>query len=730
MTILTPRANSLAAFDTARMQLLAYVFGGLGIVAAILAMPKDFAWDELRLVLAGLFFAALMTAVWSAADPLKLFLRAWIQVTLEDFGQESRAIGYDWVGAVYRYLASFVWLITLVLGLLFLRILAAWPIGSMLLPFMQIVHIAFWLTLCAIPVQLFVSTNQVAEIVTLWRVFQQQIEGSGFQRRSIATARARADALTGPAVIVRGPYQFAVGGIDWSWDDFLTSAMVMGETGSGKTVTVLNALLDGLLSSANGQDGTLPASALILDPKGDYRAKISRLCARLGRSSDLIIFDPGASTAVRWNPFDSPDDALEISERFAGVLELLGMKNEKDTFFLDSAKALLRHAVAFLRISKPADQPPSFADINEIAADPIKLEARLFILHAKALLRATGADKVSPVDLRSLDTISELMGFLQESDLEHDAIVDFFATWRTRRAEVRERVLSEVERLLPLVNFPQGIVLRHGSEGRAAVQFMLREWIMNPADRTRAGVLGHLSNMISPFLTDPYLTAFSGRSTFNLKALLDTGKILYVYMPIADKSRMSQVGNTLIKLDFYRQVLLQLRKSRKSLFLCDEFQTFLTADASRGDAQFFSRARESGHANVVATQNISGLLTVVDKPEIVDSLLGNCAVKMFLRNTEVKTQEYVSKYVFGEYMSRVVTVGRGTGAQGGFVGFGTSANIQVSDQKLPRVAPERLAHLAKPDPAAGVLFSEVLVRLGSRPQVQFERLLCKVHPLE
>src|SRR5204863_519108 len=120
-----------------------------------------------------------------------------------------------------------------------------------------------------------------------------------------------------------------------------------------------------------------------------------------------------------------------------------------------------------------------------------------------------------------------------------------------------------------------------------------------------------------------------------------------------------------LKHDYYRQVLLRLDKKRPSLFFCDEFQTFFTSDAGRGDGPFFSRSRQSFHANVVATQNYGGLLAEASKPEIVRNFMGNCAIKLFLRNTDGETNELASKEVFGEYSAVVVNLSESGSVRGG-----------------------------------------------------------------
>jgi type IV secretory pathway TraG/TraD family ATPase VirD4 len=732
MSMLADRANTLATFEGAERQLYGNVIGGAILVVGVLIAPKDIGWDMGRFILTVIFFLGLMTVVWSASEPLEVYLRARLELSLEDFGNESRSLGHTAIDALARYLRRLVWPLVIALGLLFIRVLAAWPIGAPIASdaIMWPVHLAFWAALAAVPVQLLLSTNQITETVSLWRSFHNHLNRSKFRPRTRQEIRARIDEFDGPPVLVSGPYTFRAGGAEWSWSDFQKNAIVFGQTGSGKTVTVLNALLDGLLSSAGGKSGTEPAAALILDPKGDYRDKIGVLCNRLGRSGDLCIFDPNdPARPVRWNPFDGPDDALEISERFAGVLQLLGMKNTQESFWIDSAKTFIRHAVGILRATEPPGSPPSFIGVNELATRPLLLEARLFILYAKALSKAVKEPGLHPADLAGDIDIAAVLADMPSGTAGAAAIRAFFRGWALKHESDRKIIGAEVAELAERLEATAPTLLESGSEALLAAEYLAHSWLPMP-DKTRGSIQAHLTTMIDPFLVEPYRTVFSGQSTIRLADVLDQGQIFYVFMPRDDRSAMSRVVNTLIKLEFYRQVLLRRGKTRPSLFFCDEFQSFFTSDDGRGDGPFFERSRESFHANLVATQNLSSLLRDVEKEETIHSFMGNCAVKVFLRNTEGKTNEYASKQVFGEYLGFVTTAGRSIGDQRGHHGLREGASISVSAQTLPVVAAERLTQLVIPDREAGVTYSEALIHLGSRASVIIDRLRFKVHPLQ
>lgn len=749
MGIIAERRDTFEAYKSARFRFLSCVIGGPAVMAVILLIPKYVGPDSLRLILAMCFLGALTTTILSVLEPFSGFLAGWIDLALEDMGPEHRKLGYDLVNALRRWAGLVVWPLLAAIGFLSLCIIAYWPVGGFFAWYAPLLHLCIWLSLAFFPYQLLRQSHRLKEAIVLRRQFQQQIKLSSFRPVTIADAIARDAQLALPAVSVTGPYRFTAGGFPWRWEDFQQNSIIFGKPGSGKTVTILNALLDGLLSSANGDGDGQAAAALILDPKGDYREKIATLCARLGRSSDLLTIDPtdpahmadwssrpgSLDRPIRWNPLDSADDAIDMAVRFAGLLQLLGMKDGKDPFWVETAKIFIQHAISLLRATEPASAPPTFAGISELATQPMRVEARIFILHAKVLLASSGEETfgVDYVIEYVLPNEAVLQGEFQAMadppDLSLEALQTYFARWKCRPDAQRAAILHEVKELEPQLAGAPPQALVPGNAALQASEYLGSTWVTMP-QKTRSIVEQQLTNMITPFLSNPYRTAFSGKSSFTLREALEEGKIIYVAMPAEEKSAMSQVINTLMKLEYYREVLRHRDKTRFSLFFCDEFQNFITTAEGTGDGPFLEKSRQSRHANVVATQNLSGLLQRVDKPVMINSLLGNCAVKLFLRNDETETVKYASTDVFGQYMSFIVTLGRGGGHQGGWSGFSESASVSEAAQMRPRVPPERFTALTIPDRESGTSYSEALVSIASRQDPIMERLRFKVHPLD
>ena len=726
-------APSIASYREARTNFLAYVLVGMGAVVLIYLLPKGSAGPTVRLGYTVVLFGGLIIALSAFTGPLGAYLRLKAEVGWRDAGDEIRSLQLALAGRVERIAERLAWILLVAVTALFLCVLAKWDFAKALLggPSAYLRWL-FWIALIAVPVDLFLSTHRISEIATIRRAIRRQLDVGGWKEGSEEEVDAQEEALLGPPVAVTAPLAFKAGGLEWNWSDFQRNAIVFGATGSGKTATVLNAFLDGLLSSTS-HDRSTAAAALILDPKGDYHQKLGILMGRIGRRDDLRILDPSQpASSVRWNPFDSPDDALEIAGRFAAVLALMGMKSTQDTFFIDSAKTFLRHAIGLLRAVEPPDTPPSFARVLVLVSQQHRVisESILFLLRCACQELGRPITKEAFLALRTeSDTYRQLVADLDSKGPKGSAIASYLRRWTSETDDEHQEywagVAGDFDRAAELgpATFTQG------TEVAVAVEYLLNTWIKMP-DRTQGSIQSQLTLMLDPFVVEPYRSLFSGRSTATMAQVLDEGLVFYSFMPIEDRPEMAKLINTMLKLDYYRQVLLRLDKKRPSLFFCDEFQTFFTSDAGRGDGPFFSRSRQSFHANVVATQNYGGLLAEASKPEIVRNFMGNCAIKLFLRNTDGETNELASKEVFGEYSAVVVNLSESGSVRGGSGGFAQTGSMGEQLQRQRRVPPERFSSLAVPDRALGTDYAEAMLHLSTRSEVVARRLRFKLHPLD
>ncbi len=596
--------------------------------AAILLVhlvPKGYCpGDPWRLFYTVVFFAAALVLCRQMLGPRRGYLQQLYAWRYDDAPKPILQAAQDYLYSLDQVITPLAYLVAAFTAATAFAALSCWfpRLSGLSLPF----TLTWWFSIIGICLYPLAGGFLLNELAQRYRLLHEQVaDGRSYQVRQLATsADIEHDASS---LEVRDGQAFRAGGLVWQWKDLTSNCVVFGMTGTGKTICVLNALLEGVLAAAD-RDRQRP-SGLILDPKGDFCGKIRSLCQRYGRGSDLLVIDPHARTeTICWNPFDTDDDELELSGRFAAVLESLGMDSGDNSFWIDSARRFLRHAIALVRLTNPASVPPCFADILALAGSN----------------RAVAA--------------------------------------RTDRLDVTQ---PQCETCLAF----------------------FQEWL-EMAPNQRSGIQSHVINMIDPFLLEPYATVFSGRSTVRMADVVREGKILYVHMPLADKEEMARIVGTFIKLEYNREILKSLNKQRPSFFLCDEFQQFFTGDSRRSDADFFERSRQSNHANIIATQNIPGLLRKSSRRESVTNLLGNCATKVFLRNADDETNEFASK-LFGE---DIMAMGGATGASGSR-GIGARV-MSSSDQFVRRVSPDTFKDLAVPSREAKCDYCETLAFLGSR----------------
>lgn len=616
----------------------------LSLIAHLVA-PGFGSQPMLRMVLVMLFFGGLVTAGWSLSEPLAGLNTARMRWRYGEAPPGIRQNVERYLIRVNRVARTLSGCLTLGAALIGLGVLAHWQPFSVLRPFAAMLIWAGFAGLAVTPLALALSGGRLREARALRLQIDEEMQITGSRIREAAPEPAVDEAPVG----VLGPMRFRAGGYDWHVCDLYKNAAIFGQSGSGKTICVLNALLDGMLM-ASAAAGT-PAAALILDPKGDFHDKIGALTTRLGRQRDLLVIDPATpATSMRWNPLDSGDDAQEIAGRFAAVMEILNPGGKDDAFWIDNARQLVENLIALLRFARP-DMPPSLVEIYQAAmSDPVVEDWGRRI--------SDGAYDRSP---------------------EIGRVFDYF----------------------------------------------FKVWFPMPADM-RGTVRTFVSNMLGSFLKPPYDTLFAGKSTKQLGEIIDEGRILYVNMPIAEKEVMARVVSTFVKLEFYREVLRRRNKSRPSLFLCDEFQSFFTVGQGRGDADAFERTRESNHANIVAFQNLHALFKQTDRREPVLNMLGNCATKIFLRNTENETNQYASE-LFGDHLE---TLSGGSVNIGGGMGRGSGgSSISGSAQYTARIRKDAFSALEVPSREDGMPFAGSIVHFAARSRVESLRLRWKIHPI-
>lgn len=126
--------------------------------------------------------------------------------------------------------------------------------------------------------------------------------------------------------------------------------------------------------------------------------------------------------------------------------------------------------------------------------------------------------------------------------------------------------------------------------------------------------------------------------------LLKNNKILILNMNIFEYKNLSKLIAAYLKIDFQTEVLIRLAKKQNimpSVFICDEYHEFITAN----DSDFFAQSREAKCINIVSTQSYTSLLNTLHNESNLNSILQNLVNKLWFRTDDILTIESAQKQI-------------------------------------------------------------------------------------
>ena len=125
-------------------------------------------------------------------------------------------------------------------------------------------------------------------------------------------------------------------------------------------------------------------------------------------------------------------------------------------------------------------------------------------------------------------------------------------------------------------------------------------------------------------------------------------------MNISKYGDISKIIASYLKMDFQREVLMQItRKNKKDIrrtaFISDEYQEYIT----KNDAEFYAQSRETMCINIVSTQSYSSLYNTVKDEFAVDVIIQSLVNKIWYRQDDIRTIEKAQKIIGKEEKEKV-----------------------------------------------------------------------------
>ena len=493
-----------------------------------------------------------------------------------------------------------------------------------------------------------------------------------------------------------------------------TGVAIFGAVGTGKTSGCMRPFAEQLFGWQAG-DADRRASGLVLEVKGDFCHDIRELLTEHGRADDYI--ELGLGGRWQWNPLDSVMDSYSLAYTVASLLNQLFGKS-KEPFWQQASTNLLRWIIELHRVFP--SQWVTLQDVYRLTIDPEAFAAK--IADAK---QHVNREEPQPL----LEVSTEIWGLADDIDrLDWQASRAGHMTCpRTPDLVDRLAELSIPVKLLPARPAPPD----DRAERLAAVErWYAKDWMALDL-KLRTSIVEGISVFLSAFdLPDvsrlfcppppdkrppaPTAPDASDAVTGSLLAplppmteLIEGGKVLALNMPLGASPALARVIGVLLK-NAWLQCLLRRpeemqrhpnRVFRPAVFLCDEYQTFVTVglDDPAGDEKAFGMTRQSRCIPIVATQSIASLRSVLPGDAAWRTLIQNLRTRIFLALSDNASADEASRmcgnvlrlspsYSFSESSRPAFSLltARAGGGQGGSIGATKNYRAQREPMFHPR----------------------------------------------
>ena len=178
-------------------------------------------------------------------------------------------------------------------------------------------------------------------------------------------------------------------------------------------------------------------------------------------------------------------------------------------------------------------------------------------------------------------------------------------------------------------------------------------------ERTKGIIIAEISRITGIFVLnyDINRTFCPEKNKINFKGfrdVIDNGKLVVLKMNISKYGDISRIIASYLKMDFQREVLMQVTRKnkediRKTAFISDEYQEYIT----RNDAEFYAQSRETMCINVVATQSYSSLYNTLKDEFATDVIIQSLVNKIWYRQDDIRTIEKAQKVIGKEEKEKV-----------------------------------------------------------------------------
>jgi type IV secretory pathway TraG/TraD family ATPase VirD4 len=173
-------------------------------------------------------------------------------------------------------------------------------------------------------------------------------------------------------------------------------------------------------------------------------------------------------------------------------------------------------------------------------------------------------------------------------------------------------------------------------------------------ERTQGDIKATVATVLSP-CTHPHIASSFSATTNQALPLADVikGQVFCLDMPQSAYGQATRIIATAIKLRWFqvmasRRRHLNWNQTRPVFFLCDEYQSLVTADPNGqtlSDLTFWDKARDTNTLGIVAAQSVSSLYAAIGDRAATETLLANFRQKLCFKTEDPETLRYLQSII-------------------------------------------------------------------------------------
>ena len=462
-------------------------------------------------------------------------------------------------------------------------------------------------------------------------------------------------------------------------------SLIIGSTGSGKTTTFVNPMIQLLASTAAG------SSMVMTDPKGELFSLHSKFLVSKGYDVKVIDLRDTYSS-YRWNPLDEIYDMYQkylnahrsafarTDDPFESGLRLSGNKEDFEGIdkwyeFDKVGYSSYDKLVQAIKIYKKKIFDEVYEDLNDLVSVLIPIENEkdpMWEKGARSITLAVLLAMLEDCGNPDLNMTKEKFNFFNMTKILQNSSKDY-------------------------------LELRNYFAGRSVLSkaYSLSKQVCDAAEQTRASYMSIVYEKLSMF-NDAGICALTSASDFSSEQLAAKPSALFLKIPDEKDTRHNlaaifilNIYKTLIKVASANE---DLSLPRNVYFILDEFGNMPKIE--KFDKMItVGRSRKIWFNMIIQSY---AQLNNVYGDTVADIVKGNCGIKMFIGSNDMNTcKEY------SELCGNITVV---TTSSSGNLN-GNDINLSSQTQVRPLIYPSELQRLNKP----GDIGHSIVVTFGNYP---------------